>query len=214
MASPRPGVPLDPVAPPSPAPPLTAPHRPGPAGGPAGRSIAGRWVALAVIAMVAACTAFFAVVAAGHRSRGVSVPTGSHLGAAPAAPLLAPVTTRGLPPPDVVTNLVVPSGTTLASSSAADTPEGMYDRSVRLAVPNPVDAVTAFFQSRLAALGWRMTAVVATPDGRGRQLIGSRLSHDSYGWTVGVAVEPLGTGAGGAGRSRVVVRIIQQSDST
>jgi hypothetical protein len=129
--------------------------------------------------------------------RTVTIPGGTAVRLVPATSALHSIVGSGEPPADILGNLAVPAGSTVAGTVDKDQSQSQFDRTVSftsgtLAPPQVVDA----FHSLLPKLGWQVIYLGAgARGGNNTQVLAKHGSGDGYYWEVGVVVSPT-TSAG------------------
>lgn len=126
---------------------------------------------------------------------------GAGLHAVAAKTALAPITSAGQPPTDIIESLAVPAGTAIVPDSTKDDTLGTYDHTVGEQVAASQGAVITFFRRQLPSEGWTSIssgapdrAALAPPGSI--EVLGRHPSGDGNYWEVGVVVNPT-TFAGG-----------------
>ncbi len=123
----------------------------------------------------------------------ITLPGGTTVHLVPAAPELAPITSTGQPPADILSALEVPAGTQ-AHGAPINTDQGLsqYDRTMPFVVDMSADQVVATFRTLLPRLGWSVIQV--GPDSfhpGSTEILAKRGSADGYYWEAGVVVSPM-----------------------
>jgi hypothetical protein len=116
---------------------------------------------------------------------------GQNVKAVPATHVLAPITSGGEPPSDVLNSLVIPSDATVQSHSKLDASVGQYDRGISMTAPTNVKSLVSFYQAEFAAHGWSLASTQPTTEADGRtgtEVLAQRESTDGYYWEVGVII--------------------------
>jgi len=185
----------------------------GPPSGPAGNGIPQRTPgpstkpALIVVG-IAAVVVLTGIIGAALTSSGSAqapavhqLPTakGATITATPGRHALAPITTGGQPPDDILDAVALPKGTTVTTGTATNNGIGLYDHSLSFQVPVSGQRVIDFFRAELKALKWQIVSQGTPPHGTpGYRIVGQHPSSDGYEWEIGVTVAPttFGSGAG------------------
>jgi hypothetical protein len=126
---------------------------------------------------------------------------GATITATPGRHTLAPITTGGQPPSDILDAVALPKGTTVTTGTATNNGIGLYDHSLSFTVPVSDQRVIDFFRAELKALKWQIVSQGSPPHGTaGYRIVGQHPSSDGYEWEIGVTVAPttFGSGAGQA----------------
>jgi hypothetical protein len=124
---------------------------------------------------------------------------GATITATPGRQALAPITTGGQPPSDILDAVALPMGTKMTAGTATDNGIGLYDHSLSFTVPVSDQRVIDFYQAELKALKWQIVSQGPPPHGTaGYRIVGQHPSSDGYEWEIGVTVAPttFGSGAG------------------
>ncbi len=152
--------------------------------------------ALVVVGIAAALLLLFGIGAAVQgSSRSTSAPhprhvAGTALVAEPAAALLRPIETPGTPPTDVLTAVVVPTGTTrTAATPSSGTTQ--FSATADFEVSASQASVVGFYRAELKARGWSSPDVSTTQAPKGAiEVLAQRASTDGWYWEIGVVVSP------------------------
>lgn len=127
----------------------------------------------------------------GPQSDAATALKGQTVKAVPAAHALAPVTSGGEPPGDVLDALVIPSDATVISHSKLDASVGQFDRGISMTAPTNVKSLVSFYQAEFTAHGWSLATTQPTTEANGRtgtEVLAQRQSSDGYYWEVGVII--------------------------
>jgi len=161
-------------------------------------------VGVALVVMVSGAVA--AIFSTGPASSGSGTPApksvpGAPVGAQGAAHALAPISTPGRPPANVVGAVVLPDGAAVVQGSATDQSVGLYDRSLGFTVGLSQATVISFYRAELPAQGWKILSQGPPQLGSGFEILGQIAGTDGYYWELGVTVSPTAFGSGGTGTS-------------
>ncbi len=145
---------------------------------------------------------------------------GSSLRAEPARALLARIASGGEPPPDVVSSLAVPAGSTYLGKRVEDRGVSQFDREVRVSVPAPERAVRSFYLHLLSEEHWTLDSITSPAKGSA-ELIAERSGSDGYQWRVGIVLRGIATvvspalaGGGSPARTTVALQLYQVGDAS
>jgi len=160
-------------------------------------------VGVALVVLVTGAVA--AIFSTGPASSGSSPSAPKRAPGAPvpaqaAAPALAPITTPGRPPANVLDAVVLPTGAEVVRGSATDQSVGLYDRSLGFSTLLTEAQVIAFYRAELPAQGWKVLSQGPPHLGNGFEILSQLAGTDGYYWELGVTVSPT-TFSGGTGSS-------------
>jgi hypothetical protein len=116
--------------------------------------------------------------------------SGAGLPATPAASALKPIIQDDQPPPDVISALVIPTGTHVVPGSELNQAVDDYDSSISFTISVSEQDVITFYDAELKADGWKILSKGAATHSNGIQLIATHPSGDGYYWELGILVDP------------------------
>jgi hypothetical protein len=215
------GVPAPPGHPPGPGPGTRSgpPRRPPT---PGGFSIRPAMVVLglAVLILVVFVTIGIVTTQTPAPVRHTTVPlavAGSSLKAEAAATLLAPITTGGEPPTNILNAVLVPAGSVRVSHQNTSDGSGQFDAQVSFRTDATQAEVLSFFATVMKQQGWQVfdqgPAANATDT---LEVLGKLAGTDGYYWEMGATIPPttFGPGAPPTGSTPFTVRLFQQDDES
>ena len=159
-------------------------------------------VGVALVVLVGGALA--AIFSSGPATGGSGTPVpksapGAPVAAQAAQPALAPITSPGRPPANVVDAVVLPEGSSVVKGSATDQSVGLYDRSLGFTVGLSQAEVIAFYRAEFPAQGWKILSQGPPVLGTGLEILAQIAGTDGYYWELGVVVSPTAFAGGGSG---------------
>lgn len=102
---------------------------------------------------------------------------------------LAPITTGGLPPDDIIGALVVPKGTRVTGKDNLGAGLSGYDQRVDATVPDAPSTVVNFYKTELRAYHWSIVSDTTIDGRQAIELLAKLGSSDGYYWEVGIVAK-------------------------
>ena len=95
-----------------------------------------------------------------------------------------------LPPDNIVTGLIVPTGTSsLSPANLRSAASGSYDCSVTLTANHPQGQILGFYLHHLEALGWTVFSQGPAVRTGGEQYLFNKAGSDTFYWIAGVTID-------------------------
>lgn len=145
----------------------------------------------------------------------VGTAKGSPIPAVAAKGPLAPITSEGVPPQNVIASLTLPQGASTVAGSATNTGVGLYDRSLSFTISRSQEEVIQFFKVQLRAGLWHLLNQGSASSGGGFVVLAQHPGSDGYEWEAGVTVNPekFATPPSKQGTTPFTLRLYQVSDT-
>jgi hypothetical protein len=149
-----------------------------------------------------------------HTNNPVGVP-GVTLRAVPAAGLLAPITSAGEPPNNILNAVAVPVGSARTTHQNNSAGAGQYDAQVNFRSGESQAALVSFFAADMKLQGWQISDQgPARNEPNALEVLGKLAGSDGYYWELGATVNATTFTNGGPARGTTTftVRLFQVPD--
>lgn len=115
---------------------------------------------------------------------------GVSLTAVNASSVLHAITSGGTPPPDILSSLVVPSGSRIMGTTTPDAGVDQFDRSMKFQISTSTSQLSEFYRAELKRGHWSLLGTYPLPNA-GTEVLAQRGGSDGYEWEVGVLMTPI-----------------------
>ncbi len=123
-----------------------------------------------------------------------------------------PYVENGEPPPDILSAVVIPTGTSTPALIKNQGEATSYDRTLSFSSPASAAALYSFFHKEMEGHGWKVFSTGAPVHKRGVEVLSQKAGSDSWYWEQGVVISPTTFSSSGAQSTTVTLRLYQASD--
>ncbi len=126
----------------------------------------------------------------------------------PATVAMKAIVSGGQPPADIISEMVVPSGSAIVRTLDIDQGVSQFDRKVYFTTHLAQNQVVGAYRTVLPTLGWKIIYRGPQTAGLGTEVLAKRGSGDGFYWEVGAVVSPTTS----VGTTPFSVEIFELSD--
>ncbi len=179
--------------------------------------------AMVVLGLAVLILGLFAVIAIVTSQTPAPVQTNTKPRAVPGTPIravaaadaLAPITSSGEPPTNVINAVDIPEGAVRVGHQNNSGLAGQFDSQIVVRSDDSQGALLTFYGADLKQQGWQVfDRGPAANDPTATEVLGKLAGTDGYYWEIGVTIPPTTFGAGtpAGGVTDVTIRLLQEGD--